>query len=491
MQFIRNFTLAQRLFSGGVVLLILVAVFSIFTRGSLQSIRGLLEERERVAGLIDDLFLLQSDYSEIALALRNYTVDANQKWIGQIQQSRKTRDELLTKLRGIPTLPGIAGALEKFDSLKADRQRLADEIIAAVNQQKSSREIESLLERRTALEAEAANNLQAALSLARTEFARLLSDSNQQLAQVQRNTGIFSGSVVALVFAILIGLFFSIVPTVRGAVSQMVSAAGSLASSSQQTVGAAQQTASVAQQLASGAAQQSKQAEEISKALSQMAAAVQQMSAAAQEASASATQTSKVAQETGESSTKINEIVTTITAIAEQTNLLALNAAIEAARVGEAGRGFAVVADEVRKLAEGSRKSAEEIKGVIKGVGGKVSDTITSVRQVSAKIQELAAGIQQQSASLQQIAKTMDSVATVAEQNSSGAQQLSASTQQTSAANQQVAAAAQQLQALAEELQKLAGKSKDALERRPIPREPSEERELKKEPSIPRRLAKQ
>lgn len=469
--------------------MILVAVFSVFTRSSLQSIRELLEERARVEELIEDLFVLQFDYTEIALALRNYAVDADQKWIDQIQQGRESRDELLTKMRGLATLPGIASALEKYESLKADRQRLADEIIAAVDQKKPSREIEAFLERRTVLEGEAAADLQTALSIARVEFARILTKSNQQLAQIQRNTTIFSGSVVALVFAILTGLFFSIVPTVRSAVSQMASAAGSLASSSQQTVGAAQQTASVAQQLASGATQQSKQAEEISKALSQMAAAVQQMSAAAQEASANATQTSKIAQETGESSTKINDIVTTITAIAEQTNLLALNAAIEAARVGEAGRGFAVVADEVRKLAESSRRSAEEIKGVIKGVGGKVTDTITAVRQVSAKIQELAAGIQQQSASLQQIAKTMDSVAAVAEQNSSGAQQLSASTQQTSAANQQVSAAAQQLQTLAEELQKLAGKA-DRLERRIVLGESADKKELKKESSTPRRSAK-
>jgi methyl-accepting chemotaxis protein len=61
----------------------------------------------------------------------------------------------------------------------------------------------------------------------------------------------------------------------------------------------------------------------------------------------------------------IGEIASTVAVLAERSNLLALNAAIEAARAGVQGRGFAVVAQEMRSLADGSNRSAGQVKDII------------------------------------------------------------------------------------------------------------------------------
>ncbi len=90
----------------------------------------------------------------------------------------------------------------------------------------------------------------------------------------------------------------------------------------------------------------------------------------------------------------ITHVITLIEDIADQTNLLALNAAIEAARAGESGRGFAVVADEVRKLAEktmsATREVAQSVTAIQTGVE-KSADVTSQVVALSGKSSDLAA----------------------------------------------------------------------------------------------------
>lgn len=177
---------------------------------------------------------------------------------------------------------------------------------------------------------------------------------------------------------------------------------------------------------------------------------------------------------------EIGVIVGTTKDIADQTNLLALNAAIEAARAGEAGRGFAVVADEIRKLAEGTKKAAVQIEGMVNTivesttqvVGGmttgtqQVTESIDIVNQalgildqigsgaeeITIKAQEISAATSEQAASAQTVAKTTEEIAATSEQAAVGADQMSTTIQQQTSAVYQMTSSAQNLSSLAEEL---------------------------------------
>jgi methyl-accepting chemotaxis protein len=96
-----------------------------------------------------------------------------------------------------------------------------------------------------------------------------------------------------------------------------------------------------------------------------------------------------------ERATAIGEIASTVAVLAERSNLLALNAAIEAARAGAQGRGFSVVAQEMRNLADGSNRSASQVKAIIAEIQGPIARAVSDTREGELRVQhaeELAGG---------------------------------------------------------------------------------------------------
>jgi methyl-accepting chemotaxis protein len=83
----------------------------------------------------------------------------------------------------------------------------------------------------------------------------------------------------------------------------------------------------------------------------------------------------------------IGDIASTVALLAERSNLLALNAAIEAARAGAQGRGFSVVAQEMRSLADGSNRSASQVKVIIGEIQGAIGRAVGDAREGERRVQ--------------------------------------------------------------------------------------------------------
>ena len=194
-----------------------------------------------------------------------------------------------------------------------------------------------------------------------------------------------------------------------------------------------------------------------------------QMRAGAETIGETNTQVAKSMSQLQDKAKEVEQITEVIFEISSQTNLLALNASIESARAGEAGRGFAVVADQIRELSEQTRKSTEQIAGIVKELNTNAKDAVDIVgvsieasRKQNEMIENTAGGfmaIRDNVDTLTQRIEDIDSkIKNLVHSNDKiieSISQLSATSQQVSASASEAEERSQQNQAEAQEAKQL------------------------------------
>jgi len=290
----------------------------------------------------------------------------------------------------------------------------------------------------------------------------------------------------------------------------LAASAEELSASSEQNKTTAGRVAHISQQSASGAERQLASFQETTARVDEIAAEIERISSSSEEmrqAAVSSAETTKrsvasindvvaqmneidsTTQRTKEiirtlenHSNNISAVVALITGIAEQTNLLALNAAIEAARAGEQGKGFGVVAGEIRKLAEGSRRSAEDVVGILELIQQGTKQAAASMErenelvaaglastyeakdafaEIDAAMDNVAEQVRELSVSVEgikdfskQIANEIEHSAKISEEGLHLAQESSAASEQQLAATSETISSVQNLAQLADDMQR-------------------------------------
>jgi methyl-accepting chemotaxis protein len=178
-------------------------------------------------------------------------------------------------------------------------------------------------------------------------------------------------------------------------------------------------------------------------------------------------------------SAEIEKFIVQTKGIAKQTHMLALNASIEAARAGEEGKGFSVVAEEVRKLAGQAAQAAASTSVTVETVLERVQSARERLLRlgqggVAARdaahaaaegLMNVAAEADENDQWTRRISTSADEVRGLIEGIAGRMREVSAGTEDYAAAAEEIAAAAQELNASTEEISSSAGHLAEAAEK--------------------------
>ncbi len=458
----RKLTIAQRLWSGfGVVILILVLI-GVFNQYAVRDMVA--ESRGVITDMALDTELTQREVDHLIWVsrIRDYLAgeDENLEVETDYRQCGFGRWYYGEGRRHLENLvPSLSPLLAKIETPHRQLHQSAVALDEARRDQ-----LATIYQRQTV---PALEETQYLLGQLREGLRREVEERHEAMdSEIRSRSNLISLAVVlGVATAVTIAALSS-----RGIVALISGASHKMTGCSDEVSNSADQLAAGSQDLAEGASEQASSLEEVAASLEEISSMTRQNAENAEQANNLMRESATVVKRAGESMAELtaamkainqssedtSKIIKTIDEIAFQTNLLALNAAVEAARAGEAGAGFAVVADEVRNLALRATEAAQETAGLI-------DDTVKNIQHGSRLVEQTDDAFTKVKSSTDRATGLVGEIAAASDEQANGIGQLSQAMGEMDTVVQRTAANGEEAAASAEELRTMADRMQEAV----------------------------